>query len=300
MKSLLDYSTRDQNGLIDFHKVPDSSGIDIPQVGMTHFRIPLRFELSDGSVILRDVEASMFCSLQRGKTGVNMGRFCSILQEESAGKTVDDGFFKDVLFRFKKDLRDDVNEDPLKNTFLKLKFSHSIKQKSLKSGKWGWQYYPCQWEGHANPQNHCIMSLTLHYEYSSTCPCSLSLARQYEEEFRMGKTTQGSGIAVPHAQRSRAICRVTYDNGTSFTIEELIHLLRTCLPTETQSMAKRIDEQAFAILNGENPMFVEHAARRLSQALDRDERLLDWNASLEHFESLHSHNATAFIRKVHP
>ena len=62
-------------------------------------------------------------------------------------------------------------------------------------------------------------------------------------------------------------------------------------------MVKRIDEQAFAILNAENPMFVEHASRRLAHVLNLEEKILDWEASVEHFESLHSHNAVAYIRK---
>ena len=75
------------------------------------------------------------------------------------------------------------------------------------------------------------------------------------------------------------------------------NLLKSALPTETQSMVKRQDEQAFAILNGENPMFVEHASRRLSAVLDSVKDIYYWEAKVEHFESLHSHNAVAMIFK---
>ncbi len=53
-------------------------------------------------------------------------------------------------------------------------------------------------------------------------------------------------------------------------MEDLVAIIRKGLPTETQSMVKRIDEQAFAIMNGSNPMFVEHATRRLSKVLNAD------------------------------
>ena len=46
-------------------------------------------------------------------------------------------------------------------------------------------------------------------------------------------------------------------------------------------------------------MFVEHATRRLSAVLDAEKRILDWEAKVEHLESLHSHNAVAVIRKRH-
>ena len=141
------------------------------------------------------------------------------------------------------------------------------------------------------------MSLSLDYEYSSTCPCSLSMAKQYEKDFRDGLTNLGNGIATAHSQRSNANVRVDYSIQTDFWLEDLIALLRKALPTETQSLVKRIDEQAFAILNGENPVFVEHVARRLSLALDADQRILNWDVKIEHFESLHSHNAVAYIQK---
>jgi GTP cyclohydrolase I len=82
-----------------------------------------------------------------------------------------------------------------------------------------------------------------------------------------------------------------------FFIEDFISLLRYAIPTETQSLVKRVDEQAFAILNGAHPMFVEHASRRMAKTLNAQEFILDWIASFEHYESLHSHNAAAVIYK---
>jgi GTP cyclohydrolase I len=124
------------------------------------------------------------------------------------------------------------------------------------------------------------------------------MAKQYEQDYRDGKTSEGSGIATAHSQRSNAKTEIVFDVEDDISIEELVTILRSALPTETQSLVKRLDEQAFAILNGENPIFVEHVARRLSQALDSEKRILDWNVHIEHWESLHSHNAVAYISKV--
>ena len=298
IEDVLNCRSKDEMGLNDFQKLNHSSGIFIPWVGITQFRIPLLFRHEEGQVISHDVEASMFCSLKKEKTGVNMSRFCSILQEEGRN-VVDPFFFKAVLSRFKMELRDYPDEEPVENVRLKLDFSYPVKQRSLKSDNWGWQYYPCQWEGIADVHGKITMKTTLHYEYSSTCPCSLSLARQYEEKFKKGITSEGKGVASAHAQRSRAVCHMTSSVDAHPTMDELIRILREALPTETQSMVKRIDEQAFAILNGENPMFVEDAVRKLSFFLNQDKRILDWVATVEHFESLHGHNASATISKVH-
>jgi len=60
---------------------------------------------------------------------------------------------------------------------------------------------------------------------------------------------------------------------------------------------KRVDEQAFAKLNGANLMFCEDAARRMQLALDADPRVADFWVKASHFESLHPHDAVAVATK---
>lgn len=295
-QQILDCEVKDETGLNDYQKIPDPSAIEIDKVGIERFRIPLSFRHKDGTIMNHDAHASMFVKLQAGKTGVNMSRFCKILQEEAGEKEIDGSFLKNVLARFRADLRDYETEELIPEAYLSLDFNYALKQPSLKSGNWGWQYYQVRFDGFEN-KDETKLNLTLKYEYSSTCPCSLSMSKQYEEDYREGRTSEGNGIASAHSQRSVATVRVQYDPNSDFSIENLVELCRTALPTETQSLVKRLDEQAFAILNGDNPMFVEHASRRLSSVLDEDKRIFDWEAKVEHIESLHSHNAVAVIRK---
>ncbi len=295
---VLNCDIQDESGLNDFQKLPSPSEIAIPRVGIERFRLPMRFSHSDGEVTTHDTLASMFIYLNGDKTGANMSRFCTILQEEAQKYVVDADFFKLMLGRYRQDLRDFDNEKLISAAELSLSFSYALKQKSLKSHNWGWQYYDCNLKGMQSEAGHTVIELTVNYEYSSTCPCSLSMAKQYEEDFKSGATTEGSGIATAHGQRSNAEVKITFNLENWISIEELVTLLRVAIPTETQSLVKRIDEQAFAILNGENPMFVEHVARRLSIALDDQKQIINWNVKIEHFESLHSHNAVAYISKT--
>jgi GTP cyclohydrolase I len=220
-----------------------------------------------------------------------------ILQEEAAKGDVGMKFFKNTLGRFRSDLRDDKTDPLFSEAYLKLRFNYAFKQKSLKSDNWGWQYYKCILEGQEIKDGGVRMFLTVSYEYSSTCPCSLSMSKQYEQEHAQSGMDDGNGIAVPHSQRSEARVTVELKDIDKFYVEDLVELMRKAIPTETLSFAKRIDEQAFAVLNAQNPMFVEHATRRLSRVLNSDHRLVDWVVSVEHWESLHSHNAVAVIRK---
>ena len=291
-------AVKDESGLNDFQKLPSHHNIAIPKVGIERFRIPLNYQHADGSVMNHDTEASMFVSLEGHKTGVNMSRFPAILQRESDETPISYDFIHNLLTLYRTELRDFDDEDLIPTSYLDLNFKYPLKQKSLKSDNWGWQYYNVAINASQDKSGETSFALTVNYEYSSTCPCSLSMAKQYEEDFRSGKTTEGNGIATAHSQRSNARVQVKFDKSQSLSIEELVETLRKAIPTETQSLVKRLDEQAFAILNGENPIFVEHGPRHLSEALDADSRILDWNAHIEHWESLHSHNAVAYIQKV--
>ncbi|HLF18357.1 MAG TPA: GTP cyclohydrolase FolE2 [Candidatus Omnitrophota bacterium] len=291
---------KDGSGLSDFHKMPDIYGFDIDKVGINRFRIPLKFRHKDGTVMNHDGIASMYIHFPKGKAGINMSRLYEILQEEADQSFVSHQLFKKILTRYRRDMRDNDDESLFKAAYLKFKFNYALKQPALKSPKEGWQYYVCEMEGRKDSQGKIRMFLTTHYEYSSTCPCSLSMSKQYETEHALNLTSEGNGMAVPHSQRSQAKVTVEIPFGTEFFVEDLVELIRKAIPTETQSFAKRVDEQAFAVLNAQNPMFVEHATRRLSRVLNADKRVLDWVVSVEHWESLHSHNAVAVIRKGIP
>ena len=294
---IISCDSKDESGLNDFQKLPSQDSVAIQRVGINRFRLPIDFLDIDGKIRSHDAVASMYVSLNEKKNGVSMSRLVKILQHTALEKTVNYSFFKDILDRYREELRDETDTDLIDTAFLRLKFNIGMKQKSLKSENWGWQYYPVELYAKESKAKGFQFFMKIDYEYSSTCPCSLSMAKQYEREFKEGKTTEGVGIGVPHSQRSKLTCTVQLDGNKEFSILDLVQLIRSAIPTETQSLVKRLDEQAFAILNGTHPMFVEHASKRIHTALNSQSNIQDWLVQLEHIESLHSHNAAACIFK---
>ena len=161
-----------------------------------------------------------------------------------------------------------------------------MKVKSLRSGLAGYQYYDIMLElFERDGVRHQIMHLD--YVYSSTCPCSLELSEH-------ARRTRGQ-MATPHSQRSVARLSVAVLPGETLWFEDLIDICRTAVPTETQVMVKREDEQAFAELNAANPIFVEDAARLFALGLQKDARIGDFRVMASHQESLHSHDAVSVL-----
>ena len=170
---------------------------------------------------------------------------------------------------------------------LQMRFSFPAKVESLRSGLIGYQYYDIALElVETAGVRQKIMHLD--YVYSSTCPCSLELSEH-------ARSARGQ-LATPHSQRSVArISVLVEDDAQCLWFEDLIDTCRRAIPTETQVMVKREDEQAFAELNAANPIFVEDAARLFCQHLQADARISDFRVIASHQESLHSHDAVSIL-----
>ena len=162
-----------------------------------------------------------------------------------------------------------------------------MKVESLRSGLSGYQYYDIALE---LVEQDGVRKKIVHFDYvySSTCPCSLELS-EHARQFR-------GQLATPHSQRSVARISVHLEDGQDIMwFEDLIDMARAAVPTETQVMVKREDEQAFAELNAANPIFVEDAARLFCEQLLKDPRVGDFRVVASHQESLHSHDAVSIM-----
>ena len=257
----------------------EGARVPIQQVGCANFRLPLRFRTAAGREVALETSVTGTVSLQAGLKGINMGRIMRSFYEHE-----DEVFTFETLRRL---LRKYQRKIDAFHARIRLTFSYPIRQRSLRSGLSGWQYYRVAFEGTMDRAGAFRRVIEFDFVYSSTCPCSAELAEH-------ARHTRGA-YATPHAQRSKARVRVALAPGRALPIEDLqAHCLRA-LRTETQVMVKREDEQAFAELNAANPIFVEDAARLFCEQLLRDPRVGDFRVLASHQESLHSHDAVSLL-----
>lgn len=189
---------------------------------------------------------------------------------------------------------------------LKLEFDLNLKKTALLSQEFGYQSYPLSITLEKSPRGFSAQ-LELTIAYSSTCPCSASLARQLHAEaidnafaeaqidkaelLQWAQSLEAS-IATPHSQRSYAYVKLQLQPQLAWPdLSELIFQLEEVIGTPVQTAVKRSDEQEFARLNASNLMFCEDAARRLKHALEHMRVVEDYWFKVEHQESLHAHNA---------
>ena len=260
----------------------EGANVPIQQVGISNFRLPLRYITKSGDTLNLETSVDGYVSLDANKKGINMSRIMRTFYD-----------YKDGLFTFHQ--LDDIlkayqeNIDS-RNSFLKLEFSYPMMLESLRSDMVGYQYYDASMEAVMDEEGNTRHFLHLTFVYSSACPCSYELAEHARETREVA--------AIPHSQRSEAFLTVELNDGMH--IEDLVELCREALMTETQVLVKREDEQAFAELNGAYQKFVEDAARLLYEKLEPHPSIKDFVVRCVHMESLHSHDAVSRISKGIP
>jgi len=250
----------------------------IQHVGISNFRLPIRFHTKHGGDLTLETSVTGTVSLEADKKGINMSRIMRTFYRH-AEQTFSFDVIEDALDDYKSDLESF-------DARLQMLFSFPVKIESLRSALTGYQYYKIALElAEQNGVRQKFMHVD--YVYSSTCPCSLELSEHARRE-------RGQ-LATPHSQRSVARISVELIGKQILWFEDLIEHCRKAVPTETQVMVKREDEQAFAELNAANPIFVEDAARLFCEQLLQDNRIGDFRVVASHQESLHSHDAVSVL-----
>ncbi|OWU72611.1 GTP cyclohydrolase FolE2 [Marinibacterium profundimaris] len=254
---------------------------EIQHVGISNFRLPIRFHTRDNGDVTLETSVTGSVSLEADKKGINMSRIMRSFYAH-AEKTFSFEVIEAALDDYKSDLESF-------DARIMMRFSFPMKVDSLRSGLAGYQYYDIALElvERAGTRRK-IMHLD--YVYSSTCPCSLELSEH-------ARSMRGQ-LATPHSQRSVARISVELERDAGcLWFEDLVEACRRAVPTETQVMVKREDEQAFAELNAANPIFVEDAARLFCESLEADARIGDFRIIASHQESLHSHDAVSVLTR---
>lgn len=298
--------------------MPDiaSQALEQPQdtldwVGMANVHQPFRLR-ENGLEIRVHGNAHVFVDLADPEAkGIHMSRLYLLLQRYAADEVLSVASLRRIL----EELR--ISHEELSTrALLEVGFDHFVRRQALKSDNEGWSSYPvrvrAQWLDGA-PRVELSVAVT----YSSTCPCSAALARQLiQQQFQRDFEGQsqvdpaamlewlGSErgiVATPHSQRSVAEVLVQLDDQLDeLPITELIDLVEGVLKTPVQAAVKREDEQEFALLNGRNLMFCEDASRRIKAALGRAPAVQDFWLRVNHYESLHGHDAVAVATAGRP
>jgi len=163
-----------------------------------------------------------------------------------------------------------------KTAHLEVEFPYFIEKRAPVSGAKGLMEYVCRFCGSSNEKDDFCLGVTI--PMTTVCPCSKEISDY-------GAHNQRSIVTV-HVRFKRFIW-----------IEDIIHMIEECASCEVFSILKRPDEKLITERAYNNPMFVEDVVREIASKLSRDSNITWFTVESENFESIHNHNAYAYIER---
>ena len=251
----------------DIQKHRDRRNIDIDQVGVKGIRYPITVldkNMGEQQTVAR---INMYVNLPRYYKGTHMSRFVEILNEHSRRISLQN--FSEILEEMKKRLN-------AESAHMEITFPYFINKAAPMSGSEGMMEYECTFKGSLNRGSDLVT--IIHVPISTLCPCS--------------KEISDYGA---HNQRGEVRLQVRFKK--FIWIEDLVELVEKSASCEVYSVLKREDEKYVTEKSYNNPMFVEDVVREIAQKLNADPNITWFAIESENFESIHNHNAYAYIEK---
>ena len=245
----------------------DDRNIDIDQVGVKGISYPITVLDKTMGRQQTVAQINMYVNLPRYYKGTHMSRFVEILNEHSNLISLQN--FSEILEEMKNRLN-------AKSAHMEITFPYFIKKRAPISGSEGLMEYKCTFKGSLNKGRDLIT--IIYVPISTLCPCS--------------KEISDFGA---HNQRGEVKLQVRFRK--LIWIEDLIGLVEESASSDVYSVLKREDEKYVTERAYQHPMFVEDIVRDIAQKLNKDPNITWFAVESENFESIHNHNAYAYIEK---
>jgi len=251
----------------DIQNHKDDRNIDIDQVGVKGIRYPITVLDKNMGKQQTVAKINMYVNLPRHYKGTHMSRFVEILNEHSSRISLQN--FSEILEEVKSRL-------DAESAHMEITFPYFVRKMAPVSGSEGMMEYKCTFKGSLNSGSDLVTIIQV--PISTLCPCS--------------KEISDFGA---HNQRGEVTLQVRFKK--FIWIEDLISLVEASASSDVYSVLKREDEKFVTEKAYNNPMFVEDIVRDIAQKLNKDPNITWFAVGSENFESIHNHNAYAYVEK---
>ncbi len=251
----------------DIQNHTDYREIDIDQVGVKGITYPITVLDKDEGEQQTIARINMYVNLPRYYKGTHMSRFVEILNEHSRRISLRN--LVEIMEEMKRRL-------DAESSHMEISFPYFVSKKAPVTRSQGLMEYRCTFKGSLNRKADLV--LIIHVPISTLCPCSKEISEY-----------------GAHNQRGEVKLQVRFRRFV--WIEDLVKMVEDSVSTDVYSVLKREDEKFVTERAYNNPMFVEDVVREIAQKLNKDPNITWFSVEAENFESIHNHNAYAYIEK---
>jgi len=253
--------------MLDIQNQKDDRNIDIDKVGIKDIRYPIT--VRDKEIKTQQTVAliNMYVNLPKDYKGTHMSRLIEILNEHNRSISIQN--FSDILSTMKKRLN-------AESAHIEISFPYFIMKSSPVTHSQGLMEYQCTFKGNLNKVKDLVVIINV--PITTLCPCSKEI----------------SDVGA-HNQRGEVRLQVRFKK--FIWIEDLIKLVEETASSDVYSVLKREDEKYVTEKAYNNPKFVEDIVRDIAKKLEHDTNITWFAVESENFESIHNHNAYAYIER---
>jgi GTP cyclohydrolase I len=253
--------------MIDIQNQLDDRDIAIDKVGIKDIRYPIT--VLDKATKTQQTVAliNMYVDLPKSYKGTHMSRLIEILNEHNRRISIYN--FSEILATMKERLN-------AESAHIEISFPYFVMKSSPVTHSQGLMEYQCTFKGSLNKGKDLVVMINV--PITTLCPCS--------------KEISSFGA---HNQRGEVRLQVRFKRFV--WIEDLIKLVEDTASCDVYSVLKREDEKYVTEKAYQNPKFVEDIVRDVAQELEHDANITWFAVESENLESIHNHNAYAFIER---
>ena len=241
--------------------------VKIDKVGVKNIRYPIvvKDRAKDAQHTIGNV--NMYVDLPHHFKGTHMSRFLEVLNEHT------DAIGVDSVPSLLQTIRERLDAQ---TAHFSVTFPYFMQKAAPVTGAEGLMALECGFDASAGAVDDFILSIMV--RIATLCPCSKEIS-----------------LRGAHNQRGHVRIKVRFDG--EFWIEELVEVAESAGSCALYPILKREDEKFVTETAFDNPRFVEDVVREAALLLRNDKRIRWFQVEVENFESIHDHNAYAFIEE---
>jgi len=253
--------------LPDMQGTRDERNIAIDRVGVKKVSYPIRV-LDRANLIQHSIGSfTLTVDLPRHFKGTHMSRFLEVLNEHQGEVSVNS--IPGILDELRIKLHAETSH-------LDVDFTYFISKPAPVTGKVGMMGFDCRFEAAGGSKNDFVIQIVI--PVATLCPCSKEISKY-----------------GAHNQRGYVTVRLRAN--AHLWLEEIIDMVEKSSSSPLYPVLKRPDEKFVTEHAYENSRFVEDMIREVALAFDAEDRIDWYSVEVENHESIHAHNAWAFIER---
>ena len=254
--------------LVDIQSSRDERRIPIDRVGVREVLYPITLKERESGSQQTVGKFTLTVDLPHDFKGTHMSRFLEVLSAHNHDVSPDT--IPDILANLRKKLKAET-------AHLDVTFTYFREKAAPVTGKVAMMGYECGFSATGGAEEDFVIYVDV--PVTTLCPCS--------------KEISAYGA---HNQRGHVRARVRPANDVLW-LECLIDLIEGAASAPLYPLLKRPDEKHVTEQAYDNPRFVEDMVREVSLAFDKEPRIKSYEIEVENHESIHAHNAYAYVKR---